>query len=55
MDVFNLSLPLFGLIFIGYVSAKLRSLNESALGQSALVPTAIIFVSIMHFYSLSFR
>ena len=32
MEVLNLSLPLFGLIFIGYVAAKISSLNESALG-----------------------
>lgn len=32
MEILNLSLPLFGLIFIGYGAARLSSLNESALG-----------------------
>ena len=32
MDVLNLSLPLFGLILIGYFCAKISSLDESALG-----------------------
>lgn len=32
MDVLNLSMPLFGLILIGYFCAKIRSLDESALG-----------------------
>ena len=32
MEVLNLSLPLFGLILIGYVCAKISRLDESALG-----------------------
>ena len=32
MDVLNLSLPLFGLILIGYFCAKISALDESALG-----------------------
>ncbi len=32
MEILNLSLPLFGLIFIGYISARVSSLTENALG-----------------------
>ena len=32
MDIINLSLPLFGLILIGYLSGKLSTLDEAALG-----------------------
>ncbi len=31
MEVLNLSLPLFGLIFIGFIAAKIKPLKESAL------------------------